>query len=706
MHRSSWILLLVPAACVGSTRSLTHAFKMPESPPIAEQRPHATKLHGEDLTDNYHWLRSKDNPAVSTYLEAENAWANRLLAPTQDLKERIFEEIKGRIQETDISVPYRVRDWLYYSRTQTGQQYPTYYRKRAVGDPEEQAYLDVNTLAEGQAFLGIGTMSISPDSKLLAYSTDTTGFRQYTLHFLNLTSGEHFPERIPLVSSVAWCLDSQTIFYTTEDDSKRSYRLHRHSLGSTPDTDPVIYQEDDERFRVSTWRTLSDRFIFLDIESHTTSDLRFIPADQPSAEFQAIAPRQQAHEYSVSHRGDAFLIRTNDKGSNFRLVTTPTAKPEPANWVETIPHRAEVMLASAQAFEKFTVITERDKGLVRLRFLQADQEDHYLELPEDVYELGSGANRSFDLDQYRYRYESMVTPPSTLDYHPETRASSLLKETPVLGDYDKTRYRTTRIYATATDGTQVPISLVHDQSVALDGSAPIFLTGYGSYGYSYPTHFSHARLSLLERGMIYAIAHIRGGGEMGKPWHETGRMSHKMNSFTDFIACTEHLITARYGSPSRIVVQGGSAGGLLMGAVANLRPELFRLVILDVPFVDVINTMLDETLPLTVGEFEEWGNPKNPEQYSDIRSYCPYSNLAKHAYPAMLVRTSFNDSQVMYWEPAKYVAKLRTVKTNNTPLLFKTNMAGGHGGSSGRYDAWKETAEDYAYALWMIGIKQ
>lgn len=679
---------------------------MTEFPPTAQRRPHLTEIHGEQRLDEYHWLRNKTDPAVRAYLEAENAWAEHELAPIKQLEDKIFAEIKGRIQETDISVPYRIRDWLYYSRTETGKQYSTYFRRPSSSDGKEHPYLDVNRLAEGHQFMGIGSMAISPDSKLLAYSTDNTGFRQYTLHILDIATGEHRADTIPLVTAVAWCSDSQTFFYVTEDSSKRPYRLYRHTLGTDPATDPLIHEEPDERFRVSIWRTLSDGYLFLDIESHITTDLRFIAADQPNSEFRAIAPRKQGHEFSVSHRGDEFLIRTNDKGSNFRLVTTQVANPDPANWIEMFPHRPDVMLASAQAYEKFTVLAERRDGLLNLRFLTPDRVDHYLQLPEAVYELAPGDNHSFDLDEYRFNYQSMITPPSVFEYDPVSRESVLLKETPVLGGYDKTQYTTSRIQAESTDGTAVPISLVHDRNTPLDGTAAVFLTGYGSYGYHYPAHFSHARLSLLERGVVYAIAHVRGGGEMGKPWHESGRMSHKMNSFTDFIACAEFLLANDYGSPSKLVVQGGSAGGLLMGAISNMRPDLFCLVILNVPFVDVINTMLDETLPLTVGEFEEWGNPKIAQDYAYISRYCPYTNLGKHAYPAMLVKTSFNDSQVMYWEPAKYVARLRTMKTNKTPLLFKTNMAGGHGGSSGRYDSWRETALEYAYSLWRTGTRE
>jgi oligopeptidase B len=501
------------------------------------------------------------------------------------------------------------------------------------------------------------------------------------------------------VKSAAWASDSQTLFYTVDDDTKRPHRVLRHELGSTDD-DALVYQEDDERFRVAVWRSRSGEYVFRGAFSHTTTEIGFVPASDPSGSWRLIAERKQDHEYNVSHSGRDFLIRTNDRGRNFRLVRAPVGSPGPSSWEEQVAHRDAVMLESLDAFEDFYVLLEREEGLPYIRVSQfGDGDSHRVAIDEPVYALHPGTNEEFSTGVYRFGYESLTTPDSVFDYDVAAKSRSLVKQIEVLGGYDPSAYQSERLWATAPDGTRVPVSVVYRKGTPRNGSAPMLLVGYGSYGYPYPTGFSHARVSLLDRGMIFAIAHIRGGGELGKPWHDQGRMQNKMNTFTDFIAVTEHLVANRYTSSERIAIQGGSAGGLLMGAVSNSRPDLFGAVVSLVPFVDVLNTMLDDTLPLTVGEYEEWGNPNDPEAYAQIKAYCPYTNIAAHPYPAMLVRTSLNDSQVMYWEPAKYVAKLRALKTDENPLLFKINMDAGHGGASGRYDYLKETALDYAFIL-------
>jgi oligopeptidase B len=626
------------------------------------------------------------------------------MAPTAGLQDALYREMLGRIQETDLSVPYREGGYFYYSRTEEGKQYPIYCRKKGSLDAPEEVTLDLNELAVGHSFLAIGAYTVNDEGSLLAYSVDTTGFREYTLHVKDLRTGELRPERIERTGAVAWANDGRTLFYTVEDHAKRPYRVLRHDLGSAA-TDEVVYEEADELFRVWVARTRSKRFLLLGSASHTTTEVRFCHADAPAGEWRLVAPRRHEHEYEVDHHGDRFFIRTNDRGRNFRLVEAPVDDPGEERWQEVVPHRPEVMLEGAEFFRDHSVLLERERGLQRLRVRDLrTAEAHAVEFPEPAYAAFPSYNPEFDTRVFRYSYQSLVTPASVFDYDMESRTSTLLKEQPVLGGYDRSQYASERLEATAPDGVKVPLSIVYRRGLPRDGSAPLFLVGYGSYGYPLPVGFSSNRLSLLDRGMAFAIAHVRGGGEMGKAWHDDGRMMKKMNTFTDFIAAAEHLIAEGYTSSARLAVEGGSAGGLLMGAVANLRPDLFRVVVSKVPFVDVLNTMLDADLPLTVGEYEEWGNPNTREAFEYIRRYCPYTNLAGRDYPAMLVKTSFHDSQVMYWEPAKYVAKLRTLKTDGNVLLLKTNMAAGHGGASGRYDYLREVAFDYAFVLTQLGL--
>jgi oligopeptidase B len=693
-------------------------------PPLAVRRPKVDVYHGDRRVDDYFWLREKANPDVRSYLEAENAYCDATMRPTEALQETLYREMLSHIKETDESVPYRQGGWLYYSRTEEGKQYPIHCRRRASRNEEdgrqkleaggasadassespEEVVLDLNALAEGEAFMSLGVYEVSDDGNLLAYTTDVTGFREYTLRVKDLRTGQLLPERIEKTRSVAWAEDHRTLFYTVEDHAKRPHRVYRHALGDASE-DALVYQEDDEMYRVWVSRSRSRRFLFLGAGSHTTTEVRFLGAAEPSGEWTLVASRQAGHEYYVGDHGDTLWIRTNDAGRNFRLVTAPLAAPGRENWAEILPHREDVMLEGVELFAGHVVLLERAEGLPRLRVRDlASGESGDIVFPEPAYAVSPAENREWETTRFRYNYQSLVTPPSVYDYDMAAGTSALLKETEVPGGFDRTNYASERVYATAPDGTQVPISLVYRRGVARDDTAPLFLIGYGSYGYPYPVTFNASRLCLLDRGVVVAIAHIRGGGEMGKPWHDAGRMLNKKNTFTDFIAAAEFLLDQGYGARDRLAVQGGSAGGLLMGAVTNMRPDLLRVVLNHVPFVDVINTMMDETLPLTVGEYEEWGNPQKPDEYAYMKTYCPYTNLAEGEYPAILVKTSFNDSQVMYWEPAKYVAKLRTLKRDKNPLLFKTNMAGGHGGSSGRYDALKETAFDYAFLLTHLGV--
>jgi oligopeptidase B len=701
----------------------------PPSPPLARREPVETLLHGDRRVDHYAWLRHKENPEVIAYLEAENAYTDAILGPTEPFQEALYQEMLGRILQTDLSVPYRLRGYLYFTCTEEGKQYPVHCRRVDAGGSLDEMLLDLNRLAEGHSFLGLGASDVSNDNQLLAYALDTTGFRQYTLHIKNLWSGRDFPEAIERVTSAAWAADNRTLFYTVEDaTTKRSHRLYRHVVGSA-EADALIYDETDERFRIEIERTRSGAFLLLVIASHTTSEVRFLPAGQPYGEFRLIAAREADHEYSVDHHpnpltrenrglrpddtGGYFFIRTNSGGRTFRLVCAPVAEPQRASWRQIIPNRPEVMLAGMDVFRSHIVLTEREGGLPYLRIVDLSLESadalsasHRIEFTEPAYSASMGNNPEFDATFVRYQYESFVTPRSVFDYDVRTRERVLRKEQPVLGGYDATKYVSERLHATAEDGARVPISLVYRRDTPLDGSAPLLLYGYGSYGHSIAVTFSSNRVSLLDRGVIYAVAHIRGGGELGKPWHDAGRLRHKRNTFTDFIAAAEHLIAGRYAAAQNLIMEGGSAGGLLMGAVANMRPDLFRMVINHVPFVDVLNTMLDASLPLTVGEYEEWGDPRIAEDYFYMKSYCPYTNLAVKVYPSMLVKTGLNDSQVMYWEPAKYVAKLRTLKTDANRLLLKTNMGAGHGGASGRYDYLREIALDYAFLLTELGIRE
>jgi oligopeptidase B len=676
------------------------------TPPVAPQHPTVLSKHGDKRADDYAWLRHKQDSAVLDYLQAENAYAEAVTKPLQAFEDTLYREMVERIQETDLSVPYRLRGWVYYSRTEAGKQYPILCRKSAADGETatEHILLDVNKLAEGKSFMAIGAVALSEDDRLYAFTTDATGFRQYTLRIKDLYTGKLLPVRRQRVTSVAWAADNITLFYTTEDKvTKRSNQLWKHVLGQKRDT--LIYEEKDERFRVHVHRTRSRAYLLLSSSSHTASEVRYLPTNRPNSRWRLVLKRRTNIEYDVDHHGDRFYLRINDTGRNFRLVSAPIASLKPENWQEIVPHRADVMLEDVDLFQHYRVLHERDKGLEQLVITDLESGvTHCIAFDEPAYSLSGEANPEWETRTFRYVYESMTTPDTVYDYNMTTRERILLKRRPVLGDFDPTHYVTERRTARAQDGTEVPVSLVYRKGIRRDGRAPLWLEGYGAYGYPNDVYFSSNRLSLLDRGVIYAVAHIRGGGDLGKAWHDAGRMLNKMNTFTDFIAVAETLIRERYTSSDRLAISGGSAGGLLMGAVTNMRPDLCKVVLTHVPFVDVLSTMLDASLPLTVGEYEEWGNPNIKQYYQYMRQYSPYDNIARQAYPAMLVKTSLNDSQVMYWEPAKYVARLRARRANTTPLLLVTNMWAGHGGASGRYDHLHEIAYDFAFVLDQLGI--
>ena len=675
-------------------------------PPMAEKKPKTTNIHGVTLVDDYFWLREKTNPAVLAHLQAENAYAEELMKPTASLQEKLYNEMVSHIKETDVNVPYRWGNYFYYTRTEKGKQYPIFCRKKGSTDAPEEIVIDQNELAKGQKFMSIGLFAPSDDGNLLAYSTDNTGYRQFTLQIKDLRTGQLFPERIERVDNLSWANDNKTFFYVTEDPvTKRSDKFFRHVLGS--DKSDLVYEEKDELFDIGTGRSRDNKVVFLEAFSKTSSEVRYLLASEPSSELKVILPREADHEYDVSYRNNLFYIRTNKGAKNFRVVTAPVSDPSEKNWKEFVPHRPAVKVEGVDLFADHAVLSEWEGGLQQLEVIDFKTNKHRrVEFPEPVYSVFLSANREFNTNIVRYSYNSLVTPNSTFDYDMNTGKSVLLKQTEVPGGFDRTNYKAERVFATASDGTKIPMSMVYRKGVKLDGSAPLLLYGYGSYGASIPPTFSSTRLSLLDRGVIFVIAHIRGGGELGEEWRQAGRMMNKMNTFTDFIASAEALIKMKYTSKDRLVIQGGSAGGLLMGAVTNMRPDLFKAVVSQVPFVDVLNTMLDASLPLTTSEYIEWGNPNDKPAFEYMKQYSPYDNIAKKDYPAMLVKVSFNDSQVPYWEGTKLVAKLRTMKTDSNPLLLKVNFGAGHGGSSGRYDALREVAFDYSFMLWQMGISE
>ena len=649
-------------------------------------------VHGDTRIDNYFWLRDRKDPDTIAYLEAENAYTKEKLQHTEALQAALYAEMLGRIQQTDLSVPVKRDEYFYYTRTEEGKQYAIHCRKKGTG-PEEML-LDCNLLAAGHKYFRLGAFIASPNHRLLAYSADFEGDEKYTVRVKNLDTGELLTDEIPNTSyTVEWASDNATFFYTILDEALRPYKVFRHALGVKED--PLIYHEPDERFTLDLSSTRSRAYIFININSSLTSEVRYLRKDQPTGEFRVLLPRVYETEYDATHRGDSFFIRTNDGAKGFRVVEAPIVDPTKSNWKEIIPGREGITIESVTAFADYLVTEERHRGLTQIYIRDPHTgAQHSIEFPEPVYTAELGANAEFNTKLLRFHYTSLVTPASVYDYNIETRERELKKQQQVLGGYEPQQYQSERIHA-----SEVPISLVYKKGFVRDGRAPMLLYGYGSYGISIDPSFNSDRLSLLDRGFVYAIAHIRGGMDLGKPWHEDGRLLKKKNTFTDFIACAEKLIAEKYTSPARLAIMGRSAGGLLMGAVVNLCPNLFAAVVAGVPFVDSLNTALDASLPLTVGEYEEFGDPSKPEFYSYMKSYAPYENVTAQAYPAMLVTAGLNDPRVSYWEPAKWVAKLRALKTNDRPLLLKTNMGSGHFGASGRYEYLKETAIEYAFLL-------
>ena len=671
--------------------------------PVAQKRPRETRIHGYTLTDDYFWLREKTSPEVLAHLESENAYTEAVMAPTKALQETLYAEMLGRIQQTDLSVPARSGGYWYYSRTEEGKQYPVLCRRKGSMEADEELLLDLNALAEGHQFLALGAYAVSDDSNWLAFSLDTTGYRQYTLQVKDLRTGQLSIEQIERTGSVVWAADNRTIFYTTEDAvSKRSDRFWRHIVGSSQSE--LVFEEHDELYDVAVGKSLDKEVIFLGSYAKTSREIRYLRAAQPTGEFSVIVPRSAGHEYDADHYRGQFYITTNRGAKNFQVVTAPIEDPADTNWTVFIPHNPLVKIEALSFFIDHLVISEREAGLTHLRVIHmSSKRSHRIPADEPDYTMSLAANPEFETTTIRFAYQSMVTPSSVYEYDMNSGERTLLKRQPVLGGYDPGAFEAQRIWAIARDARQVPISLVYKKGTPLDGTAPLLLYAYGSYGISMAPTFSSARLSLLERGVIFAVAYIRGGGELGEEWREAGRMMRKMNTFHDFIDCAEYLVEHRFTATDRLVIQGGSAGGLLVGAVSNMRPDLFKAAVAQVPFVDIMNTMLDATLPLTTAEYIEWGNPNEQPAFEYMLQYSPYDNIRAQRYPAMLVHVSLNDSQVPYWEGAKFVAKLRELKTDDNPVLLKTNLGAGHGGASGRYDALRETAFTYAFVLWQMG---
>jgi oligopeptidase B len=679
------------------------------SPPKAKVVPHELTAHGDTRIDNYYWLKDRDDPEVLSYLKAENDYLEAVMKHTEAFQETLFEEIKGRIKKDDSSVPYLYEGYYYYSRYEAGKEYAIYCRKKGSLDAPEEILVDANELAKGHDFFSITGLSVSSDRNILAFATDTVGRRFYTIRFKNLSTGEMVDDVIPDVTgNVAWANDNKTLFYTKQDpETLRWYRVYRHVLGTDRAGDELVYEEKDETFGCGVGKSKSKKYVVIASRQTLSTEYRYVAADRPTDDFTVFLPRERDHEYSVDHYQDKFYIRTNWNAQNFRLMETPVSATAKENWKEVIPHRTDVFISGFELFKSFLVVSERKEGLNHLRVMPWDgAKEHYIEFEEPAYLAYISTNKEFDTPILRYGYTSLTTPTSTYDYNMATKEKKLMKREEVVGGYQPSDYRTDRLWAPARDGTKVPISIVYPKNLKKDGSAPLLLYAYGSYGFSMDAAFSSAQLSLLERGFSYAIAHIRGGQEMGRHWYEDGKLFNKKNTFTDFIDCGKFLVAEGYTSSGRLFAAGGSAGGLLMGAVANMAPELFKGVIAAVPFVDVITTMLDPDIPLTTSEYDEWGDPNKKDYYDYILSYSPYDNVEAKKYPSMLVTAGLHDSQVQYWEPAKWVAKLRATKTDDNLLLLKTNMEAGHGGPSGRFRRHRETALEFAFMLDLVGISK
>ncbi len=709
-------LMLGLAACQNSSEMQRTPYQWPTDAvaPVATVKPHYRVIHGDAVTDNYYWLydyfgKGPDSAQVIDYLNAENAYLGTMMKGTEKLQANLFQELKNRIKEKDESVPVYRNGYYYYSRTEEGKEYFKYCRKKGSLDAPEEILADVDEMAEGHPYYAAAGFNVSPDNKLMAFGVDTVSRREYTLYIKDLETGALFPEAIThTTAGSVWANDNKTLFYTARNpQTLLSEKINRHVLDTSPDEDVTVYHETDNTNYISVGKSKSGNYILIGSGATLSSEFRFIDANDPTASFKVFTPRMEAVLYSVIPLEDRFLILTNQDAKNFRLMECPLDRTDSTNWKEVIPHREDVLLSDVDEFADFLVLSERKDGLVQLRVQNRDNgDDYYLDFGEPAYSAYVGANPEYASTQLRYHYTSMTTPNSTYDYDLTTRTKVLKKQQEVVGGYTPSDYVTERLYAPSRDGKQIPISIVYKKGFEKEGSAPLLLYGYGSYGNSIDASFSSSRLSLLNRGFVFAIAHIRGGEELGRQWYEDGKMFNKKNTFNDFIDCGEYLLAEKYVSRGHMYAQGGSAGGLLMGAVINQRPELWNGVIADVPFVDVVNTMLDESIPLTTNEYDEWGNPKNKDAYTYIKSYSPYENIGSKAYPNLLVTTGLHDSQVQYFEPAKWVAKLRSLKTDNNVLLFKTNMEFGHGGASGRFDYLKEVALEYAFLFALEGIEE
>ena len=676
-------------------------------PPKAAVKPVKLEKHAHVREDNYFWLRERENPEVIAYLEAENAYTDTILRHTEAFQEKLFEEIKGRIKQTDLSVPYKRDDFYYYTRVVEGKEYPIYCRKKGSLEAPEEIMIDANALAEGHRFSSVGGVDISSGQDVVSFAQDTLGRRFYAIRFKNLATGEMLPDEIPNVTgNVAWASDNKTVFYGKQDPvTLRSSRIYRHELGTDPSKDKLVYEEKDVTFNCYVFKTKSKKYIMIASSQSLSNEYRFLDAENPSGNFTVLQPRERDHEYDVDHYQDNFYVRTNLNAKNFRLMKTPVARTTKKNWVEVIPHRDDVLLQGFEIFKDNLVVVERKEGLIQMRIRPwSGAAEHYLDFGEPAYLAYVSTNYEFDTPLLRYGYTSLTTPNSVYDYNMATKEKTLLKQEEILGGFDREDYVTERISAPAGDGKMVPVSIVYRKGMSKNGQNPLLLYGYGSYGASRDATFSAARVSLLDRGFVYAIAHVRGGQELGRVWYDDGKLLKKKNTFTDFIDCAEYLVKQGYTSPEHLYAQGGSAGGLLMGAIVNMRPDLFKGIIADVPWVDVVTTMLDESIPLTTSEYDEWGNPNNKQYYEYMLSYSPYDNVEAKAYPNILITTSLFDSQVQYFEPAKWTAKLRTMKTDNNNILLKTEMKAGHGGVSGRYKQYEDIALKYAFLLDLEGM--
>ena len=675
--------------------------KMDITPPKAEKKPKELVKHEDKRIDNYYWLNERENPEVISYLEAENEYTDQLMAHTKDFQQTLFDEIKGRIKETDMSVPYKSNGYWYATRYEEGMEYPIYTRKKGSLDAEEEITLNVNDLAKDFDFYTVGGMNVSPDNKILAYGEDTLSRRIYTIRFKNLETNKVIEDHIPNTTGrVVWANDNKTVFYSVKDETLRSYKIFKHKLGTDASTDQEVYHEKDATFNTFVTKTKSKKYILIGSSQTLSTEYRYISADTPDAPFKIIQERQRDLEYGVSHYGDHWYIMNNKDAKNFKLSKCEVGQDNEEYWEDIIEHRDDVLLEGIDIFENHLVLSERKAGITQIRVKTWDQSsDYYVDFGEDAYLAYTTTNLDFDTPILRMAYTSLTTPSSVYDFDMNTKSKELLKQQEVVGDFNAEDYTSERIFVEARDGAKVPVSIVYKKGTAIDGTAPLLLYAYGSYGYSMDPYFSSSRLSLLDRGFVYAIAHIRGGQEMGRSWYEDGKLLHKKNTFNDFVDCGKYMIEKGYANEDKLFAMGGSAGGLLMGAVVNQAPELWKGVIAAVPFVDVITTMLDESIPLTTGEYDEWGNPNNKEYYDYIKSYSPYDNVEAKSYPSLLVTTGLHDSQVQYFEPAKWVAKLRELKTDQNPLLLHTNMEAGHSGNSGRFQQIKETALEYAFLL-------